>query len=350
MAFRKFSEEYKATQATLKTASFAGVMTAPMRDLKSILLDDGPKATLGSKLDALRTITLSRNESERILEGAGLTAGSNAVPGGDAVKKVVATKVLRHLHMMSASGSQTIWIHSSPKDYTKFIADEMDAAKTSVASIKAKLDKTTEKFDDTVKKHLAEAMRLGATWVQKTLTALAAVKTDTKAKEKLDRWFAPASGDQDELVKSLTEGFKKIQGTLNKSQVIITDMPIYRGDSSRDLVEAFVKAATETPKTIYIGEALNNNFDISVLHDMKKNWARVLVHECTHIEAKTKDKGYAYAGIEPGTKLTAAHAAINADSWAFFAADCGAALVQNDITRALNGTGGTVTKLPTNWN
>lgn len=350
MAVSKLSQEYSSVKSTLTNASFAGTLAVPMRDLCGILLDEGPKSSLGPKLDALRTISLSRNESERILESAGLAAGSNTVPGDDAVKKVTAVKFLRHLHMLASSGSQTVWIHSSPKVYRKFITDELADAKASVSLLKAKLDKKTEMFDTTTKQHLAEAMRVGATWVQKALIALAAVGTDAAAKEKLDRWFAPAADDQDDLVKKLTAGFKQIQGTLNKNQIIITDMPIYRGDSSKDLVEAFVKAATETPKTIYIGEALNKNFDVSVLHDMKKNWARTLVHECSHIEAKTKDRGYAFQGIGPGTKITPANAAINADTWAFFAADCGGALVQNDITRALTGTGGTLTQLPKNWN
>ncbi len=39
---------------------------------------------------------------------------------------------------------------------------------------------------------------------------------------------------------------------------------------------------------------------------------------------------------------------INADSWAFFAADSGGALVENEIARALGGTSGTLTKLDKN--
>jgi hypothetical protein len=84
---------------------------------------------------------------------------------------------------------------------------------------------------------------------------------------------------------------------------------------------------------------------------MKKNWTRILVHECTHLEANTDDKGgYAYRGIKPQDRVTPARAANNADSWAFFAADCGGALVENEINRALNGTGGGVKKQPHNWN
>jgi hypothetical protein len=50
-----------------------------------------------------------------------------------------------------------------------------------------------------------------------------------------------------------------------------------------------------------------------------------------------------------GTSLTPAQAAVNADTWAFFAADCGGALTAGDILRAGAGTGGTLDKKPKNW-
>ena len=89
---------------------------------------------------------------------------------------------------------------------------------------------------------------------------------------------------------------------------------------------------------------------MSVLHDMKKNWARVLLHECTHTDAKTQDKRYAFKGIRPGGNIDAAEAAVNADSWAFFAADAADALTDGERTRALGGTGGDLTKQAKNWN
>ncbi len=171
--------------------------------------------------------------------------------------------------------------------------------------------------------------------------------------EKVKRWFATSTTSNTDIAKvvaSLSAGFKKIVKTLNDTRVIISDHPPDRSDSSKDYTEAYVYTTTEIPKTIYIEKALFSNFDISVLHDMKKNWARVIVHECTHIDVKTEDKAYAWKGIKPGTKITAANAAINADSWAFFAGDCAGALLAGDISRALNGTGGAITKLAANWN
>jgi hypothetical protein len=82
---------------------------------------------------------------------------------------------------------------------------------------------------------------------------------------------------------------------------------------------------------------------------MKKNWARVIVHECSRIDGRPDDKAYAHSGIGAGTHITSAEAAVNADIWALFAADCGGALTDGDITRAAGGTGGTLNKIPANW-
>ena len=53
----------------------------------------------------------------------------------------------------------------------------------------------------------------------------------------------------------------------------------------------------------------------------------------------------AWQGIGAGTSLTAAKAAVNADTWAFFATDCGGALTAGEITRAGAGTNGNLNKL-----
>jgi hypothetical protein len=127
-------------------------------------------------------------------------------------------------------------------------------------------------------------------------------------------------------------------------------MPKDRANPDKELTEAYVFNVKESPKTTYIEKAFFENYDIGVLHDQKKNWARVLLHEVTHIDVSTLDHAYAWRGIGVGTSLTADQAAVNADSWAFFAADCANDLVQNDIVRALGGTRGSLTKLPKNWN
>ena len=195
-----------------------------------------------------------------------------------------------------------------------------------------------------------------ATAFQLALKRVEANKTDAAAMTKVKRWFASSSTPAatiEKTIQSVHAGFKKIANSLNGNRIVITDMPQQRGDPGQEYTEAFmlsIGAKSEMPRTIYIEQALFGNFDISVLHDMKKNWARVILHEVTHIDGRTEDKSYAHSGIGVGTDITADEAAVNADSWAFFAADCAGALTAGDIARCTGGTGGTLDKLPANWN
>lgn len=68
-----------------------------------------------------------------------------------------------------------------------------------------------------------------------------------------------------------------------------------------------------------------------------KNWARIIVHELTHLDCSTTDENYAWAGIRPGKNITTEQAVKNADSWAYFAADCANALTESEIKNALGG-------------
>ncbi|RYF75966.1 MAG: hypothetical protein EOO29_23245, partial [Comamonadaceae bacterium] len=65
------------------------------------------------------------------------------------------------------------------------------------------------------------------------------------------------------------------------------------------------------------------------------NWARIVVHELTHREVKTADHAYEHQGMSP-KKLSAAKALENADSWAWFCADCAGALTDAQIQTALD--------------
>jgi hypothetical protein len=89
----------------------------------------------------------------------------------------------------------------------------------------------------------------------------------------------------------------------------------------------------------------------------KTNWARILVHELTHSYARTKDHAYSWQGLLPrdadllkkgiDARISAnpQWAAVrtlsmdqckeNADTWAFFIADCAGALTHRDRMQAL---------------
>jgi hypothetical protein len=355
MPNQRFGTEYAAQKKVLDGATLVGEC-AKLPGLRSVLGQDGPDRSHAGSLDRLRDVALNVEEADRIMEAAGFDPAGKGVPQDDCVRKAGALKFLRHLYMVGARGSQQVWVLSTPAAYTKFPQDELLEANLSHAMIKAKLEDVVEKFDTEVRKRLGEATQAALAWVEAGKSVLSCVQRDPKAMAKFQRWFGGSSTTVAELEQTalaVLEGFKKMASSLNQNLIVITDMPKQRSDASKATTEAFILASatqSERPRAIYIEQGLFSNYDVSVLHDMKKNWTRVIVHECSHIESLTKDNRYGWNGIGVGTTLTAAAAAVNADTWAFFAADCAGALTQGEITRALGGTAGKLTKLPANWN
>lgn len=347
------ADEYKLCSETLKKETFEGAVPG-LTDLAKVLGADGPAMDHYAKVTHFRDVTLKFKEADKLMEAAGIAATGAA--SDLAIKKVASLKLLRHLYLVGSRGAQQVWVVSTPKSYSKFPSDELLAVKATAAAVKTKLADVDEQFTTETKDRLGEAMQLGLNWSEAAKIVLAGAATTPASMTIVKRWFAApdtSAADLEKVTANLLAGFKKIVNAMNQNLVIITDLPMYRNDATKTTVEAFVRRQDgkhERPRSVYIEKALFENYEVSVLHDMKKNWARVLLHECTHTEVQTQDKGYAYKGIAPGTKITAANAAINADSWAFFAADCAGALTDGERTRALNGTGGRLTKLDKNWN
>lgn len=354
MANERFGTEYEAQRTLLQTATLGGAV-AGILDLKKVLHATGPDRNHASALDNFRNIALKFKQGERIMEAADMSPTGTGAPSEASVEKAGLLKFLRHLYLVGERGSQQVWVLSTPAAYRNFPRDELLSAKTSHSAVKAKLDDVTEKFDLDTRKRFGEATQLGLAWIEAAKAVLASASSDANSMAKIKRWFAASAtpaADLNATIASVLVGFKKMANSLNSNLVVITDLPQKRNDPNQEYTEAFmysIGAAAESPRTIYIEQALFHNFDISVLHDMKKNWTRVIVHECSHIDGRTADKAYAHAGIGVGTHITAAEAAVNADTWAFFAADCGGALTAGDILRATGGTAGTLTKLAANW-
>lgn len=346
------ADEYKLCRDTLEKETFSGAITG-LSGLFKALGSDGPSSEHYGKVTYLRDVTLKFKEADKLMEAAGIAAKGAA--SATAIKKAASLKLLRHLYLVGQRGSQQIWVVSTPKAGRKFLSDELLDVKATAATVKNKLADVDEQFSAETKKQLCEAMQLARDWAESAKIVLAGGAKATASTAIVKRWFAAPTTSDEDLAKTralLLAGFKKIVNALSRNQVVITDLPMFRGDSTKANYEAFVRkpgGSHERPRCIYIEQALFQNYEVSVLHDMKKNWARVLLHECTHTEVQTADKGYAYAGLGPGVKITAANAAINADSWAFFAADCAGALTDGDRLRALNGSGGTLKKLKKNW-
>jgi hypothetical protein len=353
--YEPLSAEYEVHVKTLAREKLAG-LAGEIVEVKKVLGSSGPLAVHASGLDYLRKHMLKPDEGDKILEYAGLDTKPTGATPEAVVKKAAALKFLRHLYMVSSKGNQQVWVLATPKSYTSWPLGELQAVQSNTGQVKAKLADTVEQFGEETRKRLGEAMMVALAWVEKAKLTLSQAKSDAAAMTKIKRWFAEGGTSDADLAKTISKlgsGFKKIAATMTAHKAIITDMPSLRSDATQEYTEAFVMNLSnhkERPRVIYIEKALFGNYDVSVLHDMKSNWARVLVHECSHSDVGTEDHRYAFRGIQPGANITAKEAAENADSWAFFAADAGGSLTPNDVSRALSGTGGTLTKLADNWN
>lgn len=352
MAHEKFSEEYLLQRQLLLLSNLQGQASSGL--LKKLLGADGPELASAAALNMLRAVAKKTGESKFVLQGAGLDPAATAgVPPEDGVKAAALIKFMRHLYLAGVRGSQQVWVFSTPKAYAQYPHDQVRAEASSYVKLKTCLDDVVEVFDDETKQRLAEATQMGLSWCMAAQATLSSAKTDPSAMVKVKRWFDDGSSSASDLettISNVLAGFKKMTSTMNGCSFVITDMPKDRHNPSKDLTEAYVFNLKEAPKTVYVEKAFFENYDVSVLHDVKKNWARIIVHEVSHIDANTVDHSYAWAGIGVGTSLSPAKAAVNADSWAFFAADCAGALTSGDISRAGAGTAGSLTKLPKNWN
>lgn len=351
MANERFSDEYKAHSALLKTVTLEAHAGSNL--MKKALGTTEPESGSAGALNNLRTVAKRLGESASILAAAGLNATGKGAPTQEALQKAALLKFMRHLYLCGARGSQKVWVFSSPKSYRQYPLDQIQADGTSWAKLVTCLNDVTEVFSEETKTRFSEATQLGLSWCMAAQTVLSNAATDAAAMEKVKRWFAESTtpaADLNQTIANVLAGFKTMTSTMNGCTFVITDMPKDRANPAKDLTEAYIFNLIETPKTVYVEKAFFENYDVSVLHDVKKNWARILVHEVSHIDAATVDNSYAWQGIGVGTKLSAAKAAVNADTWAFFAADCAGALSAGDITRAGAGTQGTLAKLPKNWN
>lgn len=266
--------------------------------------------------------------------------------------RLAALKMLNHVYSMKTSGNKQLWIHALPKDFTDWASDHMHAKASTVDKLRALLVCDNEQFSAEQKKFLTTATHEGLAWCQRTTILLAAAKANGKgrndARAVVKRWFADPSTTEAELdgyIDTLLKGFKAITARLNKGKFILTDWVPLRGATDAADVrwrnsEAFTFASDgEGLDVVYIESSFFVDHPGNVLKG-QKNWTRILVHELTHLVCGTKDvdKGgarYAWRGIGPHAGFTGADAATNADSWAFFSADCAGMLTDAERTTAL---------------
>lgn len=272
-----------------------------------------------------------QNESVSLFQGAGekLTGtGPNPRVDADLAKRLGALKTLRHTYMLKKFGAHKVWCLSLPEAFKDW---PHEALKGGIVEATTKLVDPSERFTLDARKHLSHASQEALKWVHKAMS----VSSNPGKKQNfalIARWFADNSSKDSDVVAAaatLNAGFKKIASKLKSGHLIYTDSVSERGTNANAGTEAFVWG--DPLDVVYIEEEFfGRRNTLSGL----TNWARIVVHELSHREVATKDHAYEHQGMAP-KKLSAAKAIENADSWAWFCADCGGALSDGVIQSAL---------------
>jgi hypothetical protein len=272
-----------------------------------------------------------------LLTAAGVTSpptsGSKSIPAA-VIKRVAALDMLRHLWLLKRTGSHKLWVLSLPDGYRDW--PEADLTGKDWDGVSARLNDTTSHFSTDDRKHLSEATMHGLVWVKKAMIVTASPTKKAHLKI-LRRWFADAHSTDDDMkaaAATLHAGLKKIVAVIKSTFLLITDMPLDRGKAETANVNAFV-FSDEKIEVIYVEPAFFSNRD---MFKGQKNWTRIVVHELTHRQAKTKDYRYRHhtSGLKPDAadaNFDAAKALDNADSWAMFCMDCAGQMVESDYIK-----------------
>ena len=301
-------------------------------------LDDLRKAVQEAEL---------KNESEGRFLAAGAAVGNGtsitAVASGPEVARSAALKLLRHTYYHARRGNHRMWIVSLPEAYGQWPHNYL---KCTTQQLIVRLGEDSERFSAKERADISDATQRGLKWVHAAQILLDDVKAGSRGLRVLRRWFADEDTTDEQLrnfaANTLQPGLKKIAPKMSVGSLIVTDfVPIRNstdtGDRKAANSNAFVTA--DTRDVIYIEKPFFTHSAKSVFQKDERHWARIMVHEMTHREAKTKDNRYGWAGIEPkkGTFSSAA-AMNNADSWALFAANAAGAMSKTDISRSMKGT------------
>jgi hypothetical protein len=282
-----------------------------------------------------KAVAKGDKEAVSLLAGAGEDlsgTGPGAVVGAELAMRLGTLKTLRHTYLLKRFGSHKVWCLSLPKSFSDW---PHKALKGDLAKAVSKLDDTVDGFTPEQRKHLGNASQEGLKWVHKAMW----VSSSTKKKanfELVARWFADRNStdaDVEAAGGTLNAGLKKLSAKLKSDSLIYTDSVSERSTNSNKDFEAFVfQQPDERLDVVYIEEQFfGSKNSLSGL----TNWTRIVVHELTHRELHTKDHAYEHQGINP-TKLGAAKALENADSWAWFCADCAGALQDTVIKKAMD--------------
>lgn len=356
----KFKWQYDYAKASLADASrFADEWKDTIEALQKLQGTTGFTLAEAKALEKLRKQMKKIGKKEvSVADGilAAVKVGGNNAPNvpQEAKMRASALKFLAHTYLLNTSGKRTVWLHSSPKKFRHWPSVHMHNYSNTTGEVKEILNSSREQFNSRAKKHLKTASGRALNWVHKTNLVLGhAPSSQTKgkpswAREAVRTWFADPSvteGQLDGYISKLSLGFKEITATLNKGTMILTDYMGLRQASTADELsflnaEAFTWASRgEGLDVVYVEKEFFGNDPGNILQG-EANWARILIHELTHLccgtaDVKNGQARYAHYGIGPHAGYPGSQAITNADNWAFFAVYCGGGITDSQMKKAL---------------
>jgi hypothetical protein len=359
---RKFRREYDAARAALAPgAAFERGWQPLVERLAALMGLDGFDAGREDALVELRRrVAEHAGEDKELLHAAAAAEPDAGAIDAEAAKRAAALKLLRHVYLQNRAGNRRAWVVSVPVEFRDWPSRQLAACAGNALRAKQLLASRREHFDDQQRNWLGIATQQGLAWSQKAGIVLAAAAMPaggagpgmlagrSQARAMVRRWFAEEGAPErvvDTLVSTLARGFKDIVAMLNRGHFVITDWVPFRDASSADesdflASEAFTfRGGGEGMDVVYVERAFFDEVAGSVLRG-PANWTRILVHELSHLVCGTHDltvglPRYAWNGIGPHAGYGNGETIRNADNWAFFAADCGAALTPGQRDTAL---------------
>ena len=359
---KKFKPEYDAAKAAIAGSNNFDRGWQPLvQRLGKLMGDQGFDAGHEEALSELRRKVTEAPSQTRITEDKGIlqavgawTDSDTGTVDGAAKTRAAALKMLRHIYLQNKAGNRKVWILSLPNDFTDWPTRMLKNNASSAGRVKQLLAASNGHFTDQQRRFLGHSTQQAMAWCHRagmTLTNAAsgtAGPDRTAGRAMVSRWFAEPGLSESALnstIATLTQGFKDIVARLGKGHFVLTDWVPFRGTSDADELdflasEAFTfRSTAEGMDVVYIESSFFAPPGSNVLSG-QANWTRILVHELTHLVCGTEDVNngdtrYAWYGIGPHAGYPNSDCVRNAENWAFFAADCGAALSDSERTTAL---------------
>jgi Lysine-specific metallo-endopeptidase len=272
-------------------------------------------------------ITAARKKSGMSLEEVIVSEAKKGEPFSKWNSRAAFLKLLMHFSRHSKRGAQDVWIYSPPKEYTKWIFEEISGTENRV---QRKLQKCEEVYSEAEKDVMVDALQLALACSQKAEYLLVAASEETQ--KIVRRWFGTEQSSTEDIKKvteKLAHGFKRVTNVCNANNLIFADDPGDRKSMAEyeDLYASIWRGGEGNIKVMYIA----GNFKRAGNSGQLWLCALTIIHEATHLELDTKDMRVDRQGLKPGSAFSPSDALRNADSWGYFCIDLCGYLSQADM-------------------